>query len=170
VTMSADEALAATAGGDDGGTLTEEATEFFRDVLGRGETLVEDIESEARAAGLLGASQRIGHNKALRKARESLGIISRREGFGPGARYYLRLAGSPCAPANPHVRPLSGEGAHGAHGVEGGREAPELPAEDPWHIPEACRRPVNGRSPAGGPIGPCAVGPGGPEDDVGHLQ
>ncbi|MET0632989.1 MAG: hypothetical protein ABWY92_19185, partial [Xanthobacteraceae bacterium] len=41
---------------------------------------------------------------------------------------------------------------------------------DPWHIPEACRRPVNGRVPAGGPIGPCAVGPGGPEDDVGHLQ
>jgi AAA domain len=86
VTMSADEALAATAGGDDGETLTDEATEFFRDVLERGETLVDDIESEARAAGLLGASQRIGHNKALRKARESLGIISRREGFGPGAR------------------------------------------------------------------------------------
>jgi len=123
VTVSADQALAATASGDVG-TSVDEAVEFFRDILERGEVLVDDIESEARAAGLLGAGQRIGHNKTLRKARESLGVISRREGFGPGAKYYLRLPGSPCAPANPHARPLSREGAHGAHGAhdDGGGE------------------------------------------------
>jgi AAA domain len=115
VTVSADQALAATAGGDVGGTSADDAIEFLRGVLERGEVLVDDIESEARAAGLLGESQRIGHNKGLRKARERLGVICRREGFGPGAKYYLRLSSSPCAPANPHARPLSREGAHGAH-------------------------------------------------------
>jgi putative DNA primase/helicase len=120
VTVTADQALAATAGANDEGKSATGVEDFFRDILERGEALIDDIESEARAAGLLGAGQRIGHNKALRRARESLGVISRREGFGPGAKYYLRLPGSPCAPANLHARPVSEVGAHGAHGNNGG--------------------------------------------------
>jgi AAA domain len=114
VTRTADEILQATSPTND--KLTVEAENFLRELLIGGETLTEDVECEARAAGLLGAGQRIGHNKTLRKARESLGVISRREGFGPGAKYYLRLPGSPCAPANYHARPVSEVGAHGAHG------------------------------------------------------
>jgi AAA domain len=114
VTRPADEILQATAAAND---ITQvEAENFLRDVLSAGDTLTEDVECAARAAGLLGTVQRIGHNKTLRKARESLGVISRREGFGPGAKYYLRLPGSPCAPANSHARPVSEVGAHGAHG------------------------------------------------------
>jgi hypothetical protein len=114
VTRTADEILQATAAEAD--NPQSEAENLLRDILSSGEISIEDFEAEARAAGLLGAGQRIGHNKTLRKARESLGVISRREGFGPGAKYYLRLPGSPCAPANSHARPASEVGAHGAHG------------------------------------------------------
>jgi putative DNA primase/helicase len=120
VTVNADQALAATAGGTADPSSTEEAVEFFRGLLACGEVPVDDIEAEARAAGLLGAGQRIGHNKALRRGRERLGVISRREGFGPGAKYYLRLPASSCAPAKHHARPVSEVGAHGAHGGDGG--------------------------------------------------
>jgi putative DNA primase/helicase len=118
VPRTADEILQATAAAND--TPQLEAENFLRDILSGGEALTEDVECEARAAGLLGAVQRIGHNKTLRKARERLGVISRREGFGPGARYYLRLPSSPCAPSNSHARPGSGGGAHGAHGSPAG--------------------------------------------------
>jgi putative DNA primase/helicase len=118
VPRTADEILQATAAAKDTSQL--EAENFLRDILSRGEALTEDVECAARAAGLLGAVQRIGHNKTLRKARENLGVISRREGFGPGARYYLRLPSSPCAPSNSHARPGSGGGAHGAHDRDGG--------------------------------------------------
>ena len=118
VPRTADEILQATATANDTSQL--EAENFLRDVLSGGEALTEDVECEARAAGLLGTVQRIGHNKTFRKAREILGVKSRREGFGPGARYYLRLPSSPCAPSNSHARPGSGGGAHGAHDGEGG--------------------------------------------------
>ena len=175
VTMSADQALAATAGGDAGGISADDATEFLREVLERGEALVDDIESEARAAGLLGATQRIGHNKALRNARESLGVISRREGFGPGARYYLRLPGTPCAPANPHARPLSERGAHGAHGGGSSLDRPPAPPApsatlapgDPWAdlgIP-----PFLDRRAASERQGAPAISSG-PDDDLGDFK
>jgi putative DNA primase/helicase len=114
VTRTADEILQVTAAEAD--NPQSEAENLLRDILSSGEISIEDVEAEIRAAGLLGAGQRLGHNKTLRKARESLGVISRREGFGPGAKYYLRLPGSPCAPANSHARPASEAGAHGAHG------------------------------------------------------
>jgi putative DNA primase/helicase len=112
VTRTADEILQVTAAEAD--NPQSEAENLLRDILSSGEISIEDVEAEARAAGLLGVGQRLGHNKTLRKARESLGVISRREGFGPGAKYYLRLPGSPCAPANSHARPVSEVGAHGS--------------------------------------------------------
>ena len=118
VMRTADEILQATAAANDAPQV--EAENFLRDVLSGGEALTEDVECAARAAGLLGAVQRIGHNKTLRKARERLGVISRREGFGPGARYYLRLPSSPSAPSSSHARPASEEGAHDAHDGDGG--------------------------------------------------
>src|SRR5262249_30076527 len=115
VTRTADEILQAAAAEAD--NPQSEAENVLRNILRSGEISIEDVEAEARAAGLLGAGQRIGHNKTLRRARENLGVIARREGFGPGARYYLRLPGSPCAPANSHARPVSEVSAHGAHGT-----------------------------------------------------
>jgi putative DNA primase/helicase len=151
VTVSADQALAAAAGGDLDGTSADDAIKFLREVLERGEALVDDIESEARAAGLLGESQRIGHNKGLRKARESLGVISRREALG-------RAPSIICDCPVPHARPRISmrarfpERAHMAHmmtaGVsyDGSCRSPSPPIPPPDGRP-ACRygRPRDGR-------------------------
>jgi hypothetical protein len=71
VPRTADEILQATATANDTSQL--EAENFLRDVLSGGEALTEDVECEARAAGLLGTVQRIGHNKTFRKARTGTG-------------------------------------------------------------------------------------------------
>jgi putative DNA primase/helicase len=84
-----------------------------------------EVESQARAAALLADDKRLRQNKAFRDAREALGIVATREGFGPGARYVLSLPGTPCAPKTTMCAP-SQTGAHmenpGAHGETGGAE------------------------------------------------
>jgi hypothetical protein len=84
----ADEALGA---GDDMPTMAEEAEKLLRETLRKGRVVVQDIEAEARAAGMLGASKEIRASKPFRMACERLGVSHEREGFGPGAKYYWRL-------------------------------------------------------------------------------
>jgi putative DNA primase/helicase len=84
----ADEALGA---GDDTPTMAEEAEKLLREILAKGRMVVQNIEAEARAAGMLGASKEIRNSKPFRTACERLGVIHEREGFGQGAEYYWRL-------------------------------------------------------------------------------
>jgi hypothetical protein len=84
----ADEALGA---GDDTPTMADEAEKLLREILAKGRMVVQDIEAEARAAGMLGASKEIRNSKPFRTACERLGVIHEREGFGQGAVYYWRL-------------------------------------------------------------------------------
>jgi hypothetical protein len=87
VTMSADEALAATmeiGGGDGAGGALSEAMNFLQEELGatdRVEAAV--IEKQARKAGI--------SKPTLRRARERLGVVSKREGFGSDGKFFLSL-------------------------------------------------------------------------------
>jgi hypothetical protein len=116
VTRTADEILSAMSGGGDRHTSKADAAAFLEDALSGGPVSVPDLEAMARAAGILGERQRIANNKPLRSAADDLGVVKRREGFGPGGAYRWSL---PCAPSDPmraHARPISEQGAHGAHG------------------------------------------------------
>jgi hypothetical protein len=65
--------------------------EFLRDALARDDVGVPKLESMARAAGLLGEDQLITHAKLFKAAKKSLGITSRRIGFGPRSQWLWRL-------------------------------------------------------------------------------
>jgi hypothetical protein len=126
VSQSIDEALTASEsrGGNKGQTSSkEDVTEFLTEILANGPVDVLEVEAQARAATLLADDKRLRQNKAFRDAREDLGVVATREGFGPGARYVLSLPGTPCAPKNTMCAP-SQIGAHmgnpGAHGETGG--------------------------------------------------
>jgi putative DNA primase/helicase len=62
-------------------------SDFLAEILAGGPVDVLEVERQARAAALLGEDKRLRQNKAFRDAREALGVIAAREGFGPGARY-----------------------------------------------------------------------------------
>src|SRR5258708_21554688 len=66
-------------------------TEFLRDALARGDVGVTQLEMMARTAGLLGQDQRITHTKLFKAAKKTLGITSRRTGFGPRSQWLWRL-------------------------------------------------------------------------------
>jgi hypothetical protein len=67
--------------------------EMVRDVieqaLASGERKRSEVVREIREAGLTTSS------KTVQRARQSLGIVSRRDGFGPGADHVWRLPGQP---------------------------------------------------------------------------
>jgi putative DNA primase/helicase len=71
-----------------------EAEQFLRDLLATGVALpVADIELAARRAGLLRTDQPISQCRSLRDARNGLGVVVKRTGFGGGARYTWALPG-----------------------------------------------------------------------------
>jgi hypothetical protein len=78
VAITANEALAADALGAETRTLKAEGIEFLQATLASGPVSVSEINRMAREHGLTG--------KALRSAREALGIKITREGFGPGSK------------------------------------------------------------------------------------
>jgi AAA domain len=109
VSQSIDEALTASEsrGGNKGqNSSKEDVTEFLTEILANGPVDVLEVESQARAATLLADDKRLRQNKAFRDAREALGVLATREGFGPGARYVLSLSGTPCAPKNTMCAPF----------------------------------------------------------------
>jgi putative DNA primase/helicase len=126
VSQSIDEALTASEHRGGNGSETtgkEDVAEFLTEVLAAGPVDVLEVERQARLAGLLGDNKRIRENKSFRAARKHLGVLSQRDGFGPGSRYVLYLPGTPCAPNLP-IGAHSREGAHmenpGAHEGIGG--------------------------------------------------
>jgi putative DNA primase/helicase len=93
VSHTADAALGPTP--EENGTAKDDAIEFLRTVLAAGPVKVEDIEKEARAACLLGATQPISQNKPLRSAREKLAIKPSRQGFGSAGVWVWALPDGP---------------------------------------------------------------------------
>jgi hypothetical protein len=71
--------------------------QFLEDALAGGGIGVPDLEVKARAAGLLGAHQRISHAKLFKTAKKVLGIRSVRNGFGSTGQWLWLLdkQGSP---------------------------------------------------------------------------
>jgi RecA-family ATPase len=121
VSQSVDEALTASEKrGGDGSQTTgkEDVAGFLSELLAAGPVNVHEVERQARLAGLLGETKRIGESKSFRTARKHLGILHKHEGFGPESRYVLSLPGTPCAPKI-SMRAHAPEGAHmgnpGAH-------------------------------------------------------
>jgi putative DNA primase/helicase len=76
VMISADEALAALAGGDEAKTGKAEAIRFLEDALSGGSRPAGDIQQEARRAGVSA--------KSLRSAKQALGVKTEKSGFGAG--------------------------------------------------------------------------------------
>ena len=92
VTITADEAMApAIVDGDR--TMTEDGADLLRDVLMAGRVLARDIKRRAADAGV--------SDKALRNARQRLGIVVTREGFGADCRTYWSLADAAVVPSDP---------------------------------------------------------------------
>jgi AAA domain len=118
VTMSADSVLSSH-GGDKSPTAKMECERFLEEILSNGWMAVSDIAAEAVAAGLHAEGKEIQNNKSMRSARAALSIITRREGFGRGAKYFWGFAGTPWKPsetmgAQQEKRaPMEEEGAHG---------------------------------------------------------
>jgi hypothetical protein len=75
-------------------THKDDCINFLRQVLADGPMKVADLEVEARGAGMLGESQHISQSKPFRAAREELGIVPRRAGFGPGGSWTWALPSS----------------------------------------------------------------------------
>ena len=91
VDVTADQALAAEAGGKDEPTAKEANIEFLNSVLDDDPTRVEDIEREARSAGLLKADTPINKDKPFREAKKALGIKSYQPKGEKGAGWYWAL-------------------------------------------------------------------------------
>lgn len=70
---------------------TARASEFLTWALKPGRRLLRDIEASARAEGLLGQRQPIRNAKSFQLAREALGVVVEREGFGTDSKVYWRL-------------------------------------------------------------------------------
>jgi hypothetical protein len=66
-------------------------TQFLRDALAEDALGVPKLELMARAAGLLGEHQSISHMKVFKRAKKSLGITSRRTGFGARSQWLWQL-------------------------------------------------------------------------------
>ena len=67
-------------------------TEFLRDALAGDDVGVPKLDMMARTAGLLGERQSITHIKAFKRAKKSLGIRSRRAGFGARSQWLWELS------------------------------------------------------------------------------
>jgi hypothetical protein len=87
VDMTADQAMAA--GNDHEPTAMDDAAEFLRAVLADGRLKASEIQTEARAAGLLSETRPIGQSKPFRRAKEALGIkTSQMKGEKAGGWYW----------------------------------------------------------------------------------
>ena len=118
VTSTADSVLAAHGGGDKSPTAKMECERFLEELLADGWMAVADIAAEAAAAGLHSEGKELKDNKPMRAARSALKIVTKREGFGKGAKYFWGFAGTPWKPYEPigaqqiEGAPMKDEGAH----------------------------------------------------------
>ena len=112
-------------------------TQFLKTRLGRGPVLASELEAAARAAGLLGSDQRISDAKPFKRAKESLGIRSVRNGFGSAGEWFwvLEKQSTPSAVAEPDPEAASRIPSSWIEGVghlRQRRPPPDMPAHR-WH-------------------------------------
>jgi putative DNA primase/helicase len=93
VTISADQAMAAMAGGPEGRTASEEAKQFLIEMLSEGEVPAKEVKAAADAQMISAAT--------LRRAKSALNVQVKRDGFGPGSTLLWSLS-SPINAQNPH--------------------------------------------------------------------
>lgn len=98
---------------DDGeAPAREEGEAFLRELLAKGPVSARQVKAEAREAGIA--------ERTLDRARQAIGARTRRDGFGPGARYVWELPEGPMEAmyAMDATSPIDGN--HGEHGEHGG--------------------------------------------------
>jgi hypothetical protein len=66
-------------------------TKFLRDALAVNAVGVPELDEKARAKGLLGERQSITTAKVFKRAKKSLGITSRRTGFGAHSQWFWQM-------------------------------------------------------------------------------
>jgi hypothetical protein len=116
VTVTADEAMAPPPNETDR-TMTEEAADLLRDMLARGRALARDIKRAATDSGI--------SEKALRTARERVGVKIEREGVGADHKVYYLWPDAPLMPSCPtpaptrNRAPVDSEGKSGSADGEG---------------------------------------------------
>jgi hypothetical protein len=86
VTMSADEAMAANAGGVEGRSALEEAKRLLTELLANGGMAAKEVKEAASAHMISGPT--------LRRAKSAIGVKVSREGFGPGSTVIWSLPSS----------------------------------------------------------------------------
>jgi hypothetical protein len=164
VTITADQALQASDAQATGASSPRaEAEDFLREMLADAPVPVIELQDEAKAAGLSWAT--------VRRAKGQLGVTKVRESEGRQGkgRWLWKLPqAARCSPdlQDAHSKKVSAlqESEHLAESAKPGTR-PRLsssPVEMP-DLPAFLDRRLNG-------LGPAAVGPGGPDDDLDHLD
>ena len=112
VKISADDALAALAGGEEAKTGKAEAIDFLQTILANGSMGAKEVQEEARASGISA--------KSLRSARMALDIKPAKSGFGSGWVWSLPKMPSTPQDALPSERaPSTSEGTFAGNNPEG---------------------------------------------------
>jgi hypothetical protein len=95
-------------------TALDEAIDWLRSYLGMGAQKANDVKVAARKAGIA--------ERTVERARSRAGVISRRDGFGPGTVRWWSL--SPYSPTEPHSRQGSDAGDYGEYVASMGESEP----------------------------------------------
>lgn len=119
VDLKADGVLAAMAGQGDGGAR-EEAREWLRDVLSDGPQPAADVKRRAEADGI--------KSRTLDRAKQDLGVITTREGYGSQGRWMWAMPHS--APELPKSAKPDGLADNGEGGAQ--RPAADRGENHPW--------------------------------------
>jgi hypothetical protein len=94
---------------DDGeAPAREEGEAFLRELLASGPVPARQVKAEAREAGIA--------ERTLDRARQAIGARTRRDGFGPGARYVWELPADPMDAMYAMDATSARDGNHGEHG------------------------------------------------------
>jgi putative DNA primase/helicase len=83
VLTTADQALGFASESEDPSAM-DEAVDFLREELSNGEVETTIVDDQARRAGI--------SKMTLKRARAKLGVVSRRQGFGAGGKFFLSLS------------------------------------------------------------------------------
>jgi putative DNA primase/helicase len=111
VKISADQALAALDGGREAKSQKAEAIEILNDILAAGPVSAAEVKRRATEAGV--------SPKALRSAREALGVVTQKAGFGEG--WVWTLPKMPSDPEDARLSTWAPSGPLGTFGDDGSR-------------------------------------------------